>query len=243
MGNFRKNWSNCTNRTPRSKNPGSAPANNDFTNILLDTLKHTDTKGMNSVAPNLELMKWTWKNYWRFKLIVNMLLNRLVKVLDINDAIEPATLLKRCTTFFGTIKTFLQRNISNAYKEETLVSNYVLCRFWGVICVCNRLASGISADRLKFATRTYIKREFDSKISKDKNHQKIAKWVRKKNLWCRSMVLDNFIESALDYLAWRLLFFCNIYARENLKNTEIVHTHEQIVYGKAGLVLKKILFV
>ena len=39
------------------------------------------------------------------------------------------------------------------------------------------------------------------------------------------MVLDNFIESALDYLAWRLLLFCNIYARENLKNTEIMHTH------------------
>ena len=45
----------------------------------------TDTKGKNSVAPNLEFTKFTWKNYWRFKLIVNMLLNSLVNVLDIND--------------------------------------------------------------------------------------------------------------------------------------------------------------
>ena len=43
---------------------------------------YTDTKVKNSVAPNLELMKWTWKSYWRFKLIVNRLLNSL----DINGA-------------------------------------------------------------------------------------------------------------------------------------------------------------
>ena len=47
---------------------------------------YTDIKGKNSVAPNLELTKWTWKSYWGFKLIVNRLLNSLIKVLDINDA-------------------------------------------------------------------------------------------------------------------------------------------------------------
>ena len=40
------------------------------------------------------------------------------------------------------------------------------------MCVLNRFASGISADGLKFATRTYIKRDTDSKTSKGKNHQK-----------------------------------------------------------------------
>ena len=49
-------------------------------------MDYTDTKGKNSVAPNLELTKLTWKIYWRFKLIVNRLLNSSVKVLDINDA-------------------------------------------------------------------------------------------------------------------------------------------------------------
>ena len=34
-------------------------------------------------------------------------------------------------------------------------------------------------DGLKFATRTYIKREFDSKMSKTK-FTKLAKWARKK---------------------------------------------------------------
>ena len=47
---------------------------------------YTDTKGKNSVAPNLELTKWMWKSYRRFKLTVNMLLNILVNILDINDA-------------------------------------------------------------------------------------------------------------------------------------------------------------
>ena len=36
----------------------------------------------------------------------------------------------------------------------------------GAVCVCNRLASGISADGINFATSTYIKREFDSKMSR-----------------------------------------------------------------------------
>ena len=51
--------------------------------------------------------------------------------------------------------------------------------FLGEICVCYRLASGVSADGLKFATRTYIKPEFDSKMSKTK-FTKLAKWARKK---------------------------------------------------------------
>ena len=46
--------------------------------------------------------------------------------------------------------------------------------FLGDICVCNRLASGISADRLNFATRTYVKREFDSKMSRQ-NSPKIER--------------------------------------------------------------------
>ena len=47
---------------------------------------YTDTKGKNSVAPNLELTKWMWKSYRRFKLTVNMLLNILIKFSPINDA-------------------------------------------------------------------------------------------------------------------------------------------------------------
>ena len=47
--------------------------------------------------------------------------------------------------------------------------------FLSKICVCNRLASGISADGLNFATRIYIKRKFDSTMSKDKIHQKVGK--------------------------------------------------------------------
>ena len=47
---------------------------------------YTETKGKNSVAPNLELTKWMRKSYRRFKLTVNRLLNILVKVLDMNDA-------------------------------------------------------------------------------------------------------------------------------------------------------------
>ena len=47
---------------------------------------YTDTKRKNSVAPNLELTKWMWKSYRRFKLTVNKQLNILVKGLDINDA-------------------------------------------------------------------------------------------------------------------------------------------------------------
>ena len=34
-------------------------------------------------------------------------------------------------------------NISNGYKEETIVSNYALGHFLYEICVCNRFASGI----------------------------------------------------------------------------------------------------
>ena len=69
-----------------------------------------------------------------------------------------------------------ERNISNAYKEENLVSSYVLCYFFsGAICVCNRLAFGISTDGLNFATGTYMKREFDRQ-----NSPKIAQWARKK---------------------------------------------------------------
>ena len=97
-----------------------------------------------------------------------------------------------------------ERHISNAYKEDTLVSNYVLCHFWGEICICYRLASGVSADGLKFATRTYITQEFDSKMSKTK-FTKLAKWTRKKKkIWCRSVVLDNFLGAmVLDSFQWR----------------------------------------
>ena len=63
-----------------------------------------------------------------------------------------------------------ERNISNTYKKETLVSNYVLGQFGDAICVCNHLASGISADGLNFATRTYLKLDFDLKMSKGKIH-------------------------------------------------------------------------
>ena len=87
----------------------------------------------NSVVPNLELTKLTWKSYWRFKLIVNKLPNSLVIVLDINDAndvIKPTTLLSTLHDVLWCHKdVFTVRNISNAYKEETLVSNYVLCHF------------------------------------------------------------------------------------------------------------------
>ena len=126
-----------------------------------------------------------------------MLLNILVKVLDINDAndvIKTGDVTKNVARrSLAPLKRFYrERHISNAYKEDTLVSNYVLCHFWGEICVCYRLASGISADGLKFATRTYIKREFDSKMSKTK-FTKLAKWARKKKIWCRSVVLDNFL--------------------------------------------------
>ena len=60
----------------------------DTNNLLMrNKIKdYTDTKGKNSVAPNLELTKWMWKSYRRLKLTVNRLLNILVKVLDINDA-------------------------------------------------------------------------------------------------------------------------------------------------------------
>ena len=39
------------------------------------------------------------------------------------------------------------------------------------------------------------------------------------------MVLDNFIVSASDYLAWRLVFFCNIYVGENLKLIQKFYIH------------------
>ena len=57
------------------------------------------------------------------------------------------------------------------------------------------------------------------------------------------MVLDNFIVSPSDCLAWRLLFFCNLYVRGNLKIIRFkLRSHEQIFYDKAGL-LQKILLV
>ena len=59
-----------------------------------------------------------------------------------------------------------EKKISNMYKEEALISNDVLGQFLGAICVCNCFASRISGDRLNFATRTYIKRKFNSKMSK-----------------------------------------------------------------------------
>ena len=62
-----------------------------------------------------------------------MLLNILVKVLDINDAndvIKPATLLRTLHDVLWRHKNVsTERHISNAYKEDTLVSNYVLCHF------------------------------------------------------------------------------------------------------------------
>ena len=75
-----------------------------------------------------------WKSNRRFKLTVNRLLNILVKVLDIKDAND---VIKKTTTLLRTLHDVLwrhknvstERHISNAYKEETLVSNYVLCHF------------------------------------------------------------------------------------------------------------------
>ena len=60
--------------------------------------------------------------------------------------------------------------------------------FLGAICVCNRLASGISADGLNFTTRTYIKREFDSKMSRqnspkiERNKYDVVIWYLKISL-------------------------------------------------------------
>ena len=62
-----------------------------------------------------------------------MLLNSLVKVLDINDAtdvIKTGDVTKTLHDVLWRHKDVsTERNISNAYKEETLVSNYVLCHF------------------------------------------------------------------------------------------------------------------
>ena len=122
-------------------------------------------------------------------------------------------------TFFGAIKTFLQRDIFQTHIKKGH-SCFKLCfmSFWGEVCVCYRFASGVSADGLKFATRTYIKREFDTKMSKTKffllclwwpNSNilccgiKLAKWARKKKIWCRSVVLDNFLGAmVLGSLQW-----------------------------------------
>ena len=95
-----------------------------------------------------------------------------------------------------------ERHISNAYKKGHSCFKLCFMSFWGEICVCYRLASGVSADGLKFATRTYIKREFDTKMSKTK-FTKLAKWARKKKIWCRSVVLDNFLGAmVLGSLQW-----------------------------------------
>ena len=72
-------------------------------------------------------------------------------------------------------------------------------------------------------------------------HDLIVDWAVK--LPHKQTKLDNFIVSASDYLYSKLLFFCNINVRENLKIMRKlclrVHvklrTHEQIFYGKAGL--------
>ena len=71
-----------------------------------------------------------WKSYRGFKLTVNRLLNILVKVLDINDAndvIKIGDVTKNVLWRHKNVST--ERHISNAYKEETLVSNYVLYHF------------------------------------------------------------------------------------------------------------------
>ena len=65
--------------------------------------------------------------------MINMLLNSLVNVLDINDVndvMKTSDVSKndeRCFWRHKDIST--ERNIPIAYKEETLVSNYVLCHF------------------------------------------------------------------------------------------------------------------
>ena len=72
-------------------------------------------------------------------------------------------------------------------------------------------------------------------------HDLVVDWAVK--LQHKQAKLGNFIVSASEYLDWRLLFFCNIYVRDNLKIIQklCIHvhvklrTHEQIVYGKAGL--------